>query len=296
MIYDYIPNLPFNLITADRLANNKPRSPIYNTQVSGLVNLYRRYLMEEAASMYKVNGFPDSIRENIFIYDLLINGYVAVLDTPEYGIIARPCSFTGFDIYKEPTEARLVVTDSNSSHTYTRRIGEDCAVVRMNVDYHGVYDMISNYAELFAMIDQAESSNLNAMRWAKIYRASTKAEAESIKKATDEILSGKPACFIGDENPAANGEWFNDSLRSSYLLDMLTADRAAIKNRFNTDFGIPNTNAEKKERLIVDEVNANNIETFCKADLWIESINNGLTLANDMFGLDMSVERRWADV
>lgn len=296
MTYDFAPSAAYNLVAYDKLAANKPRSPVYNTQVSALVAMYRRYLLQEAVSMYRCIDFPDSMRENIFLYDILIKGTASILNAPEYGIIGKNAPFIGFDIYKAPTQIRMTVTDQNASHTYTRTIGEDCALVKMNEDYSGVYDLICNYAEQFAMIDQAESSNLNAMRWSKVYKAASKGEAESVKKAVDEILSGKPAVFIGEDNPAAAGEWFNDSLRSSYIIDLLTADRAAIKNRFNTDFGIPNTNAEKKERLIVDEVNANNVETFCKADLWIDNINAGLAVANELFGTEMRVERRWKDV
>ena len=65
-----------------------------------------------------------------------------------------------------------------------------------------------------------------------------------------------------------------------------------IESMFDTDIGIPNANTDKKERLITDEVNANNIETATRCELWLESIKKGLTKANEMFNLKMSVDWR----
>ena len=62
-----------------------------------------------------------------------------------------------------------------------------------------------------------------------------------------------------------------------------------IKVMFFNDIGVPNANTEKKERLITDEVNANNIETQTKFSLWLDEIKRGFEKANKLFNLDLSV-------
>lgn len=61
---------------------------------------------------------------------------------------------------------------------------------------------------------------------------------------------------------------------------------------FDTAIGIPNANTDKKERLITDEVNANNTETRTLADLWLETLNTGVKQTNDMFGTNITVKWR----
>ena len=61
---------------------------------------------------------------------------------------------------------------------------------------------------------------------------------------------------------------------------------------FCTDIGIPNSNTEKRERLVVEEVNANNVETRTRCELWLESLKESARKTNDMFGLDISVNWR----
>ena len=62
---------------------------------------------------------------------------------------------------------------------------------------------------------------------------------------------------------------------------------------FDTDIGIPNANTDKRERLVTDEVNANNIETQSKCAMWLEELQESIKATNDMFGLDLSVEWRF---
>ena len=61
---------------------------------------------------------------------------------------------------------------------------------------------------------------------------------------------------------------------------------------FDTDIGIPNANTDKRERLISDEVNANNVETYSKCALWLEQLQESAAQAREMFGIDLSVDWR----
>lgn len=61
---------------------------------------------------------------------------------------------------------------------------------------------------------------------------------------------------------------------------------------FCNEVGIPNIRSDKKERMIVDEVNSNNIECFTKAELWLETLKEGVEQTNKMFNLDLGVKLR----
>ena len=61
---------------------------------------------------------------------------------------------------------------------------------------------------------------------------------------------------------------------------------------FDTEIGIPNANTDKRERLVTDEVNANNVETASRCEMWLESIKAGMEKANNMFGLSLDVDWR----
>ena len=61
---------------------------------------------------------------------------------------------------------------------------------------------------------------------------------------------------------------------------------------YDTEIGIPNANPDKKERLVTDEINANNVETATRCELWLDSIRKGIKQANDMYGLSLAVDWR----
>ena len=61
---------------------------------------------------------------------------------------------------------------------------------------------------------------------------------------------------------------------------------------FDTDVGIPNANTDKRERMITDEVNANNIETLTRCELWLEELQKSCKNTENMFGIDIQVDWR----
>jgi hypothetical protein len=98
-----------------------------------------------------------------------------------------------------------------------------------------------------------------------------------------------------DADGNLNYDVFNRDVKNSYIISDLIADLRKIEAEFDTRVGIPNANTDKRERLITDEVNANNVETTILSDMWMDSIQDGIQQIKDMFGLELKCERRYED-
>ena len=68
--------------------------------------------------------------------------------------------------------------------------------------------------------------------------------------------------------------------------DLETVKRQ-IKNDLLSDIGVNNANQDKRERMITDEVNGNEEEVRSAAEHWIETVNEGLTVANKLYNLNL---------
>ena len=116
------------------------------------------------------------------------------------------------------------------------------------------------------------------------------------KKMYDKIASGDPAVVV-DKNlfdDTGKPVWtpFQANIKNEYIADNILADMRKIEAQFDTDIGIPNANTDKRERLITDEVNANNVETAIRCEFWLEQIKKAVEETNTMFGTTISVDWR----
>lgn len=82
---------------------------------------------------------------------------------------------------------------------------------------------------------------------------------------------------------------------SPYLLDKLSDYDNYIVNKVMTYLGINNANIDKKERLITDEVNANNDQIQSILDMYFECRQEFCDLVNEKFGTNITVEKREVD-
>ena len=79
---------------------------------------------------------------------------------------------------------------------------------------------------------------------------------------------------------------------SPYILDKLQAHKTELFNELLTYLGINNNNNVKKERMIVDEVNANNDFISINIDLMYDMRKTACDKINEMFGLTLEVKKR----
>ena len=263
---------------------------------SGLCRYFTKYLLQKAMSVFEWD-LPATWNKDYFLYVLYCWGYVAVVNTDKFGVIPQGCGRKGYDVFYAPTHA--VIANPLLSGILEPRIGTQCELLKLQPDFSGILDLVGHYAEQMALASQSVSVNLLNSKLSYVFTAKTKALAESLKKMYDQIASGEPAVVIDSRlKNAADGEetWkaFEQNVGGNYIVTNLLSDLRKIEAMFDTEIGIPNANTDKRERLIQDEVNANNIETFSKCAMWLENLQDACKRVNDMFGLSISV--RWREI
>ena len=276
--YDYINQANANF--------NPSTMHAYNT---GLARMFRRYLLQKAVSVIEIDGIPESWEKNYLMYGLFCWGFIAFMQTSRYGVIPQWCTLAGYNVFRQPTFA--LIANPVFKKSYRLRIGEECEIARLAPDYGGVYDLVSYYADLMAITAETMGVNILDSKLSYVFAAPNKASAETFKKLFDKVASGEPAAVIDkglfNEDGTPAWQYFAQDLRKNYIAPDLLQTLRQIEQEYDTIIGIPNANTDKRERLITDEVNANNIETASRVTLWLDTLNRDLDRVNAMFGTEL---------
>ena len=275
--------------------NAKIKPSTVHSQENATAWYFRRYLIQKIISVYEFKGIPETWSKDYFLYTLFCFGFVAIVETDKFGVIPQHCSLYGYDVFYRPTNVNIA--NPLIRGNLTPRIGTECALVRMQPDYGSCWDIVSYYADLLALSTEALAVNLVNSKLAYVFACEDKTVAESFKKMYDQMNQGNPAVFadkklfMEDGSPA--WETFQNNLKQNYIAKDILEDMTKIDARFCTEVGIPNVNMAKESGVTDNEVEANNIDTKTKSSLWLETIRDGLNKANELFGLNMSVDFRY---
>lgn len=259
---------------------------------------WRRWLLQKAMSLFTWK-LPDNWDKDYFLYTLYCWGYVAIVKTDKYGVIPQGCTLGGLNIFYRPTWA--LISNPLLKGILRPIIDEQCTLFKLRPDYAGIMDVTSHYAELLAMVTETVATNLYNSQLSYVFTADGKAAAESFKKLYDRIHSGNPAAVIDKSLMDKDGKprWtaFEQNLRNVFICPELQAFKKDLLNEYLTLIGIPTANTEKKERLIVDEVNSNNVETAIDWDRSLEGLRKTCEKTREMFGLsEDELNVTWRDL
>lgn len=259
---------------------------------------FMNYLFQRVLAVFDFD-LPEYWDKNYFLYVLFFEGYIGIVKGGIYGDwIPQLCTLYGHDIYLRPTE--LIVNNPYAAELQNKRfkIGSDAEIIKVQPNYHSIYDIVSLYSDMLSESLSGISTNLTNSKFAYIFGAKNKASAEALKKMYDQVTAGNPAVFMDkklfDENGSLNVQLFQQA--DVYNMGDRLADFRKILNMFDTEIGIPSVNYEKKERMVVDEVNANNVETESLSDIWLETLSGSIEKVNKLTGLELKVTKRYGGI
>ena len=223
---------------------NAQRSPstvhVKNTR---LRRYFRKYLFQKAISVFKWD-IPEEWDKDYFLYTLYGLGYIAVIDTDQYGVICQGGALGGYNLYYRPSY--IIITNPLIRGTITANLEKDCALIKLQPDYSSIMDIVGYYADLMALASESTGINLLNVKSGTVFGAQNKAQAESYKKMYDTLSDGDPAVVIDKTMLDDQGQptWFpfTQHLKESYVVTDLLSDMRKIEAMFDTDIGIPNAN------------------------------------------------------
>lgn len=255
--------------------------------VDGVFNassvFYNRELLRLIFSAYEFTGVPSEWDYDYMLTHIFVDGMFAITDT-EVGVIPLRCGVTGVNYWDHPTEVQIAVPVLGSMR---RKIGEECALVKLQYDYKGIMELVQRYATNLAMCDSSIAVNLMNTKAVIIGQAEDAKQAQTLKKMYDEISAGKPFVVTRNGMVKIGESVIFNPVKQAFVADDVQLLKRKIMNEFLTRIGIGNANTEKRERLISDEVNANNEESEVAKNHWVKTVNEGLKEANRLYGLSL---------
>jgi hypothetical protein len=261
-----------------------------------LTAYYRTWALKKIFGAFEFSGIPETWDFDYFLTRLFIDGHIAITDT-EIGVIPLRRGITGVNVFEHPTTA--IFANPVLGNFERDLFGDDpktsCALIKLQYDYSGVMPLVYKYAALLSECDISINVNLRNSKVAFIGFVSSKQQAATVEKMYADIDSGKPAVYVKRGDGLTSEDIYYNRVRETYIANDVQLLKQSIKNDFLTEVGLNNANTDKRERLIVDEVNANNDEVQANVQHWLDNIREGLNRANSLFGLNLSVSLRKFD-
>ena len=261
-----------------------------------LTRYFVRYLLQKVISVSKWE-LPDTWSDKYFLYALHTCGNVVVFRTDKFGVIPQHCTLAGRNVFYQPS--RAIVSNPLIDRNLGLQIGDNCVLFTMTADYGGVYDLVNFYASLMSLAVESFCANTFNSRLAYVFAASGKNMAESMKKAADDVLSGKPyvvadKALFGPDGKL-NAELFLNNLRQNFIAPELFDMLKDIENKFNKAIGLPAAYSLKKERMLTGEIDSSNTEGQSRYKMWLDGWKKSCNEVKTMFDVDVSVRLRGGD-
>lgn len=226
-------------------------------------------------------------------YGLFYLGYLGVFESKTYGVVPQPGTITGVGLQYQPTG--IVISTPYFQFTEPLRIGYNCELIKLTPDFSGVMDIVTKYAAEMREIDISIRSSSRNSRLAYILAAYDDKSAKALKGVRERIINGDDAIIdeklLRNKADASAPPWFefDRDLKNNYILSDLIEARRAILVDFYKEIGVRML-SEKKERMLTDEVAAQEAETFIRSEVWAEALKTSLDKVNAMFGTNLKME------
>lgn len=248
---------------------------------------YYNRLLELAINMYEWKNLPDTVDERFLELTLFSDGMAVFFqDDGGLGYLCLQCMIGGeLDVYRIPIDRTAYATNG-----YQMCLNNQNSVIIFN-NYTHTNSMldVEMYARRLYEIDRTIDVNVKAQKTPVLIRA-TENQRLTLKNLYMQYDGNEPFIF-GDKQLDMDGI---KALKTDapYVADKLNILKRQIWNEALTYLGIENSNTEKRERLVSDEITSNlggvTAQRFCR----LNARRKAAEQINKMFGLDIQVDFR----
>lgn len=220
-------------------------------------NYYSWHLIELAISRFTWENIPLHIPTEIIERTLITKGMGAFKDEKEGGLQFYAAASGGvLDKYGYPTKINLYPAYGTGT-TKIYDVGDGCIPVYNSRLQNNDLWIINYYAKQLANIKATQFTNIKAQKTPNIVATDYKNKL-SLINAYQQLETGAQAIFVDKNFSPDSLSVYNTT--APIVFDKLQTQLENLWNEALTRLGINSPAVEKRERVNVDEVNANNVE------------------------------------
>lgn len=249
------------------------------------IDYYNR-LMELALNVFEWENLPPSVDERFLELTLYEKGYCLYFNDEIIGNLALTCTIGGqLDVYRIPVLRRAYAVNGYNKMCSTK----DSVLIFNNYLHTPTQLTIELFARRLYEIERAIDVNVKAQKTPTLILSSEQ-QRLTMQNLYMQYDGNEPFIF-GDKNMDIEGI---KSLKTDapFVADKLENLKHQIWNEALTFCGIENSNMDKKERLVSDEVGSNYGNIEAQRNVMLNARKQSAKKINSMFGTNIDVHFR----
>lgn len=204
-------------------------------------------------------------------------GHACFVKDSELGYLVLGANLDGKrNVYNLPTSIEAFSIDYHKKYNL-----DECVLIFNNDLDISTFQFIRDFAFRLYEVERTTDVNIVAQKTPVLIEGSTKT-ALTLKNLYMQYSGNVPFIF-GNKSFDLNNKLNAVNTQAPYLVDKLDLHKQRLWNEVMTLLGIKNANTDKKERLVVDEVNSNNQLVGYYLNTWMKAREVAMNEINKMF-------------
>lgn len=265
------------------------RTNTSDDELAILERMYIRVLSEMAINRFRWVGLPSTVNErylelmlyrhalSVFYYDDEYNAYMALQGSPNGPM----------NMYQDPTGFRVV---GNSTFVGKSLSVTECVPIWANVLRSPDLDIVVTYARRLASIDRTIDINAKNARRTKVIVANEN-QRHSATEINNQLEKGSAAIYVNPMGMDLVSEMTAVDLGvHPDMVEKLQIARGRLWNECMGLLGLNFANQDKRERMVVDEVSANDEQVDNMRAVALNERKRACVLINNKYDLSVDVK------
>ena len=257
--------------------------------------LYNRYKLL-ALNMFYWDNLPNGLKSKDIEKFLYEYGQVVFFNHNSYGLICLPCSSIGTpNVYGND----VYVQANGFGETFTIRLIDTLdSRIDLNTGYDGVricnndlmlpsYIDVVDYANKMNEVEKAIDLNISQQKFPYIIFSNTNKQF-SMQTLMKKVQEGEPVIYADKNITFDDLQCFNTNV--PFIVDKLQDYKKELEQEILNYFDL-SSSMNKRERMLVDELNMNNDYKNRNSDLMFKERKDSVNIINSVFNCNITVEK-----
>lgn len=252
-------------------------------------------ILNRTLGMFEYSNLPETLPQVEIEKRLQTKGHATIYQYKN-NLYVTTGNLNGQELspYNEPTYVNINVSAFNLSQRL--EIGEQCVVIYNDDMKTGLLDTISKHGTLMLENEITMLLSTYNARIQTLISAGTDQTINDAQKYLNQIIDGNLG-IIGENAFFSDLKTHNAQSTAKQDISQLIQLQQFYKSDLYNELGLSSLNNMKKERMNIDEVNANNDNIYPYVDGMLRNRMEGIKMVNKLFNGNIEVDfsSTWKD-